>query len=151
MDRKTMETLHMMICGELEEIAKKGSLNSHETLDILKDLAETEKNLLKIEKYEGEMGMNEMRGYSQRKYYIDADYDPRSNSYKMGRSMYDMGNSYMYQDPRYNYPMYSMNNGYSRYGSSKEEMVSELKEMMKQTNDETIKKAISEVITKIEK
>lgn len=163
MDKKTVDTLHMMICGELEEIAKKGTL-SHETLDILKDLLQSEKDLTKIEKYGMEM---EDMGYSQRKYYIDADYDPRAgvnsyrngNSYGMSRNSYrggnsygnGNGNSYMYYDPRYDYPMYSMNDGYSRHGSSKEEMVLELKEMMKQANDESIRKAIAEVITKIDK
>ena len=48
-----METLRTMICGELDDIAKKGTL-SHETLDILKDLLESAKNLEKIEKYQGE-------------------------------------------------------------------------------------------------
>ena len=43
MDKKVMDTLHAMLCGEIEDIAKKGTL-SHETLDVLKDLVETEKN-----------------------------------------------------------------------------------------------------------
>lgn len=52
-EKKTIDTLRVMLCGEIEDIAKKGSL-SHETLDILKDLVETEKNLAKIEKYDEE-------------------------------------------------------------------------------------------------
>ena len=142
MEKKTMDTLRTMICGELEDIAKKGSLDSHDTLDILKDLLESEKNLGKIEKYqmekeEKEMGMD--TGYSQRKYYIDADYDPRQpmssyarggqgNSYARGGNSYGYsmgnvydggsyvqgGNSYMYYDPRYEQmPMYSMARGNS--------------------------------------
>lgn len=183
MEKKTMDTLRTMICGELEDIAKKGTLDSHDSLDILKDLLESAKNLEKIEKYqkekekeEKEMGMD--MGYSQRKYYIDADYDPRQpmNSYvRGGQSMaqggnsygYSMGNvydggsymqggnSYTYYDPRYEQmPMYSMTRGnsyargYSRHGD-KQEMIEELQEMMNETQDETIKKAISDALTKI--
>lgn len=171
MEKKTMDTLRAMICGEVEDIAKKGTL-SHETLDILKDLVETEKNLVKIEKYEEEKKEKEMgvdMGYSQRKFFIDADYQPGmpGNSYaRGGRAMYGMnnsytggnsygydmygnnsyargGNSYMY-DPRYDMPMYS------RTGS-KMEMVEELKGMMQEAADETTKAAISDAITRISK
>lgn len=218
MEKKTIDTLRVMLCGEIEDIAKKGSL-SHESLDILKDLVETEKNLAKIEKYGEEkeekeemkkmgmsMGMGMDGGYSQRKFYIDADYDPRQmmNSYARGggssRAMgggsqamgggsygYSMGDvydggsyargggsnaggsyaggggsnaggSYMY-DPRMEQmqmpmPMYSMARGnsnargYSRNGS-KEEMISELQELMNETQDETVKKVITEALGKI--
>lgn len=149
MEKKTIDTLRVMLCGEIEDIAKKGTL-SHETLDILKDLVETEKNLSKIEKYDAEkeekeemkkMGMGMDMGYSQRKYYIDADYQPGTNSYaRGGRGSYDMGgnsmmrggnsrmdgnygmygmggsyadggNPYMFYDPRYDASMYSMAGG----------------------------------------
>ena len=189
MEKKTIDTLRAMLCGEIEDIAKKGSL-SHETLDILKDLLESEKNLAKIEKYDEEKKEKEemMRmggsmpmdmGYSQRKFYIDADYQPGAmtytrggqsymdgNSYarggnSMARGMYDMGgsyadggNSYMYYDPRYEQPMYSMarggRGGYSRT-DSKSEMVEELKGMMQETSDQTVKTAIQEAITKLNK
>lgn len=190
MEKKTMDTLRVMLCGEIDEIAKKGSL-SHESLDILKDLVETEKNLAKIEKYDeekkekeelkknGTMGTMPMdNGYSQRKYYIDADYQPYGQSYARGgqpymdgnsyarggqgggnsRAMYDKGgsymdsgNSYMYYDPRYENPMYSMARGRGGYArtSSKEEAMEELKELMKETNDEMVKNAISEAIEKM--
>jgi len=184
MEKKTMDTLRTMICGELEDIAKKGNLDSHETLDILKDLLDSAKNLEKIDKYqkekeEKEMGMMDM-GYSQRKYYIDADYDPRQpmNSYARGGmggnsrvmggnsygysmgNVYDGGsyaqggNSYMYYDPRLEQPMYSMARGnsyargYSRHGD-KQEMITELQEMMNETQDEAVKKAISDALSKI--
>lgn len=191
MEKKTIDTLRVMLCGEIEDIAKKGTL-SHETLDILKDLVETEKNLSKIEKYDAEkeekeemkkmgMSMPMDSGYSQRKYYIDADYQPgqsfaRGNSYMDGNSyarggqggnsymggnygMYDMGNSYaqggnsyMYYDPRYENPMYSMarGGGYART-SSKEEMISELQKMMGEASDEKVRTAIQEAITKMNK
>lgn len=188
MEKKTIDTLRVMLCGEIEDIAKKGSL-SHETLDILKDLLESEKNLAKIEKYDEEKKEKEMmkmggsmsmdNGYSQRKFYIDADYQPGAMSYarggqsymdgnsyarggnSYGYGMYDMGgsyadggNSYMYYDPRYEQPMYSMarggRGGYSRT-DSKSEMVEELKEMMQETSDQTVKTAIQEAITKLNK
>lgn len=192
MEKKTMDTLRVMLCGEIDEIAKKGNL-SHETLDILKDLVETEKNLAKLEKYDeekkekeelmkmgamGGMTMPVDRGYSQRKYYIDADYQPYGrggqsymdgNSYARGGQggnmrtggnymMYDMngsyadgGNSYLYYDPRYESPMYPMSRargGYSRTGN-KEDAMKELKELMQETNDEMVKNAISEAIEKM--
>ena len=152
MERKVMDTLHAMICGEIEDIAKKGTL-SHETLDVLKDLLESEKNLMKIKKYKKEEDAEwEMeRGYSQRKYYIDADYNPYSPqmSYSRGgRAMdgyYDGGNSYGYYDPRYESPM---GRGYSRTGT-KAEMVEELHKMMNETTDQTVKNTIQEAISKI--
>lgn len=175
MEKKTMETLQNMICEELEDIAKKGTLSSHETLDILKDLLDSAKNLEKIEKYKREKEESEKEtevdmGYSQRKYYIDADYDPYhptnsyarggrgdyrdGNSYAMPRPMYNRnmdsymdGNSYLYYDPRYEQtPMYP--NGYSRHGD-KQELISGLQEMMGETKDEAVKKAISDVLGKI--
>lgn len=136
MEKKTMDTLRVMLCGEIDEIAKKGSL-SHETLDILKDLVETEKNLAKLEKYDEEkkekeelmkMGaMNSMpvdRGYSQRKYYIDADYQPYGQSYARGGQSYMDGNSYARGGQGGNsrvggnYMMYDMNGSYVDGGNS---------------------------------
>ena len=176
MEKKTMETLRVMLCGELDDIVKKGSL-THESLDIVKDLLDSMKNLEKIEKYQDEKEMKKMQpmgadmGYSQRsmgRYYIDGEYDGgRSynrggydrggNSYRGGSYMdglfdrgmnYDMGNSYMYYDPRYDHPMYGRRGGYSRT-DSKEEMMKELKEMMHETEDEAVKMAISEAIEKM--
>lgn len=156
MEKKTMETLRTMICGELDDIAKKGIL-SHEDLDILKDLLESAKNLEKIEKYQNEKEEKENgmdMGYSQRKYYIDADYNPYgpTNSYaRGGRVMYDMGrsydsgagygNSYAYYEPPYQRRDYSM--------TGKPEVIGELAKMMSETHDESIKKAISEAISTI--
>ena len=180
MEKKTMDALHVMLCGEIEDIVKKGNL-SHETLDVLKDLVETEKNLDKIEHYKNEkeekekmnMSMMDMdRGYSQRKYYIDADYDPyaQRNSYRGGYDMYDMsfarggnmggngriggnsymdGNSYMYYDPRYE-QSYTAPRPYSR-AQSPQEVTEELKQMMNETADPAVKAAISEVMTKMSK
>lgn len=171
MEKKTMESLRAMLCKEIEDIAQKGNL-THESLDILKDLIETEKNIGKIEHYDNEKEMKEGlipydTGYSQRKYFIDADYQPGMNSYARGgmsrnsygmggRMVYDVdtGNSYMYYDPRYENSMYSMarggNYGYART-SSKEEMMTELKEMMNNASDEKVRAALQEAITKMSK
>lgn len=179
MEKKTMDTLRTMLCGELEDIAKKG-LNSHEDLDMLKDLLDSAKNLEKIDKYKREKEQAEYgemdRGYSQRKYYIDADYDPygpmqsyarggqgmnggNSYGYSMGR-VYDggsyangnsyltRGNSYGYREPMWNEPMYSMARGYSMTGS-KEEMIGELNQMMNEAADEKTKMAIQKAITEM--
>ena len=175
MEKKTMDTLRTMICGELDDIAKKGTL-SHETLDILKDLLESEKNLGKIEKYQKEKEEKEKEmdmGYSQRKYYIDADYQPpmSSNSYarggqgnsygySMGRvydgGSYANGNSYMYNpgyDPMSMYSMARGNSyarGYSRHGD-KQEMMNELQEMMNETQDMKVKEAIQKALNEMNK
>ena len=170
MEKKTIDTLRTMICGELEDIAKKGIV-SHENLDILKDLLESAKNLEKIEKYQNEKEEKEMgmdRGYSQRKYYIDADYQPpmgpnsyarggqgNSYGYSMGR-VYDGGNSYMYHpgyDPMSMYSMTGGNSyarGYSRHGD-KQEMVMELQEMMNETQDIKVKDAIQKALNEMNK
>lgn len=163
MEKKTMDALRAMLCGEIEEIAKKGNL-THESLDILKDLIETEKNLGKIEHFDKEKEESQalmIPGYSQRKYYIDADYQPGghmsyagpTNSYGYGnsyggRTVYDVDrNSYMYMSPQYDH---SMARGYSRTGS-KTEMVEELKQMMNETSDQTVKTAIQDAIAKMNK
>ena len=153
MEKKTINTLRTMICGELDDIAKKGIV-SHENLDILKDLLESAKNLEKIEKYQSEKEEKEMgmdRGYSQRKYYIDADYDPygpKMSYARGGRGMdngYMDGNSYGYYEPGYRQ---GYGRGYSMTGS-KQEMIEELKQMMMSSQDPEITEAISEVVTKI--
>lgn len=176
MEKKTMDTLRTMICGELDDIAKKGSL-THEQLDVLKDLLESAKNLEKIEKYQKEKEGEYMdMGYSQRKFYIDADYNPMGpnsyargpmnygmdggNSYGRSRMMYDMGgnsymdgNSYMYYDPRYDqgWSMARGGRGYSMTGGSKTDMVGELTQMMNETSDAAVKNAIAEAIQKMNK
>lgn len=190
MEKKTIDTLRVMLCGEIEDIAKQGTL-SHETLDILKDLVETEKNLVKIEKYDEEkkekeemMKMGEMSmdgGYSQRKFYIDADYQPYGqtyirggqsymdrNSYARGRddnlrmrsnySMYDDsspytdgGNSYMYYDPRYE--QMPMYSMARGYSrtNNQQETIKELQELMNGTQDPKIKDAIQKTINEMNK
>lgn len=161
MDAKTKESLRAMLCEEIDAIAKKGNL-TRESLDILKDLIETEKNIGKIEHYDDEKKMKEglvpyEGGYSQRKYFIDADYQPgmgMGNSYmRGGRTVYDVdSNSYMYMEPQRS--MAGGNSmamrGMSRTGS-KEEMVKELHEMMNEATDAKVKEAIQKAITEVNK
>lgn len=168
MEKKTMDTLRAMLCGELEDIVKKGTL-THETLDMVKDLLDSMKNLEKIDKYQKEKEKEEWeQGYSQRKFYIDADYQPYGQrnsygypdmsyargdqSYARGGQSYVDGNSYMnsYMYPMYDMPMYGNARGYSRT-QSPQEMAQELRTMMQETTDPALKTAISEVITKVEK
>ena len=173
MEKKTVESLRAMLCKEIEDIAKKGNL-TRESLDILKDLIETEKNIGKIEHYDSEKEMKEGlipydMGYSQRKYFIDADYQPGMNSYArgMGRNSYgmdgrvvydvDSGNSYAYYDPM-RMPMYTMRGemgnsnarGYSRH-SDPQEMKKELNEMMNETQDVKVKDAIQKLLNEMNK
>ena len=166
MEKKTMESLRAMLCKEIEDIAKKGNL-TRESLDILKDLIETEKNIGKIEHYDSEKEMKEGlvpydMGYSQRKYFIDADYQPGMNSYARGmdrRMAYDVdsGNSYTYYTPMHEH-MYSMRGGmgnsnaggYSRHGDT-QEMKKELNEMMNDTQDVKVKDAIQKVLNEMNK
>lgn len=164
MDAKTKESLRAMLCEEIDAIAKKGNL-TRESLDILKDLIETEKNIGKIEHYDMEKESSNalmMPGYSQRKYYIDADYQPgmsmaggmsygmgnsyMDNSYaRGGRTVYDVDrNSYMYMTPQSNA------RGMSRTGS-KEDMVKELQEMMNEATDAKVRDAIQKAITEVNK
>lgn len=155
MEKKIMDTLRAMICGELEDIVKKGTL-SHETLDITKDLLDSYKNIEKIEKYSKEKESEWDTGYSQRKYYIDADYNPYGQNSYRGPMTYDMsyargGQSYMGGNS-YMYPMYEQpyGRGYSRTASP-QELAMELKGLMHETTDPAIKTAISEVVAKVEK
>ena len=163
MDAKTKESLRAMLCEEIDAIAKKGNL-TRESLDILKDLIETEKNIGKIEHYDDEKKMKEglvpyEGGYSQRKYFIDADYQPgMGNSYmRGGRTVYDVdSNSYMYMEPQYSMAMGGQGGnsmamrGMSSTGS-KEEMVKELHEMMNEATDSKVKEAIQKAITEVNK
>ena len=82
-------------------------------------------------------------------------YTGGQNSYGMGggnsyggRMVYDIDrNSYMYMSPQYDH---SMARGYSRTGS-KTEMIEELKQMMNETSDQTVKTAIQDAIAKMNK
>ena len=169
MDRYVSRDLQEMVCKELEGIAKKKEIDTPATVELLKGLTGSLKNLMKIEKLESEKE-EMMGGYSQRsmgRYYVDGTYggqrDPW-NSYGdysyaqggrgqggqggrgMGSSNYDVGNSYRY--PMI-YPMYT-NDGYSRHGSDPEEMKQELRKLMETASDEKTRKAILEMMNKMD-
>ena len=150
MDRYVSRDLQEMICRELSEVAKKKEIETPATLDVLKSLTSSLKNLMKIDKLEMEKDRSEMGGYSQRamgRYYVDGTYGDNpwnTHSYSDGR-MYDDGNSYGH--PRM-YPIY-MNDGYSRHGD-KSEMKHELRKLMDSTKDESIKKSISDILIKMD-
>lgn len=175
MDRYVSRDLQDMVCKELEGIAKKKEIDTPATVELLEDLTGSLKNLMKIEKLEMEKEET-MGGYSQRsmgRYYIDGNYGDRmpwnsygnysyaqgqgggggqgggqggGNSRMMGPSNYDMGNSYRYP---MEYPMYARA-GYSRNGSDPEEMKHELRKLMDTASDEKTRKAILEMINKMD-
>lgn len=71
-----------------------------------------------------------------------------------GRSMYDMGNSYAmpyYEAPQRQERSWLLTPKWGYSGSSKEEMVEHLTQMMQDTDDPKFKKAISDCITSINK
>ena len=71
---------------------------------------------------------------------------------RVGRNSYmDEGNSYMYH-PEYEMPMYGRNNynrGYSRTG--KHEVITELQELMNETQDAKVREAIQKTINEMNK
>ena len=74
--------------------------------------------------------------------------EPKTSSYHNGSWSYTTDrNSYMYMSPQYDQPMMR---GYSRTGS-KAEMMEELKQMMNETSDQTVKTAIQDAIAKMNK
>ena len=145
MERKTMDELRTMLCRELDEIAQKGTL-SHESLDIVKDLTSSIKNLYRIEEYESSIdGMYIQRGpiYTRGNSYRGNSY---GYSYDDGMSY---GGNYRFYDPYMTFPMYARTGGYSRT-EDKEKMLHQLKQMMNEASDEHIRSALSETIGKIE-
>ena len=171
MDRYVSRDLQEMVCKELEGIAKKKEIDTPATVELLKDLTGSLKNLMKIEKLETEKE-EAMSGYSQRsmgRYYVDGTYGGQREPWggygdysyaqggrggqggnmggnnRMGSPNYDMGNSYRYPMM---YPMYT-NDGYSRHGQDPEEMKRELRKLMETAPDEQTRKSILEMINKM--
>lgn len=159
MDRYVSRDLQEMICSELEGIAKKKELDTPATVELLKELTSSLKNLMKIDKLKEEKEESMDRGYSQRsmgRYYVDGTYGGQREPWSYGdysyaqggRGMeqrYEPGNSYRY--PRM-YPIYT-DGGYSRMGEDKEEMKMELRKLMESTPDEKTRKSILEIMNKL--
>lgn len=156
MDRYVSRDLQNMVCKELEGIAKKKEIDTPATVELLKGLTGSLKNLMKIDKLEMEKEepMEMMKGYSQRsmgRYYVDGTYGGQRDPWGYGDYSYaqsgrgmDSGNSYRYP---MGYPMYD--NRYSRTGEDKEEMKREMMKLMESTNDEKMRKSILEVMNKM--
>jgi hypothetical protein len=156
MDRYVSRDLQNMVCKELEGIAKKKEIDTPATVELLKGLTGSLKNLMKIDKLEMEKEepMEMMKGYSQRsmgRYYVDGTYGGQRDpwgygdySYAQGGRGMDSGNSYRYP---MGYPMYD--NRYSRTGEDREEMKREMMKLMESTNDEKMRKSILEVMNKM--
>ena len=120
-----MDKLIDFLCDEIDELERKagkdGKLSMAE-VQYLDTLAHTKKNLMKAED-----GYSS-RGYSRGRYYVDGSYDD-GRSYARNR----MG--------RYSRRGYSMAN---------EDMVHELRELMKDAPDEHTKREFEKFISKIE-
>lgn len=146
---KVLNDLHVKLYEELSQYCQHG-INSHEDADIVNDLLASIKNIYKIKHYmdeEKEMEMGYDEGHSNRMNYRDN-----------GRDMYDMRNSYGYSYgmPYYERPQVPERSwvltpkwGYS--GTSKEDMVERLKDMMEDAKETDVKQAISECITTLNK
>ena len=122
-----MHKLIDFVCDELEELERKaekdGKLSMAE-MQYVDLLAHTKKNLMKAEKMSEEEYSN--RGYSRR-----------------GGMMYDDGRSYARRrDSRGRYS--------SGYSMATDDMVDELRELMRDAPDEHTKKEFQKFISKIE-
>lgn len=146
---KVLNDLHVKLYEELSQYCQHG-INSHEDADIVNDLLASIKNIYKIKHYMNEEKEMEM-GY-------DEGHSNRMNYQNNGRDMYDMRNSYGYSYgmPYYERPQVPERSwvltpkwGYS--GTSKEDMVERLKDMMEDAKEMDVKQAISECITTLNK
>ena len=115
------DDLMKMLCDELEDIKKdmRSRGASAETLDAIRDITSSIKNIYKIEMFE------ELDGYS-------GDWDD-------DRDMYRRGNSYAKRGTHYVRGHYSRR--YSR-GDAKSHMIDQLDDMMRDTDDDKVKDAI---------
>ena len=111
------DDLMKMLCDELEDIKKdmRSRGASAETLDAIRDITSSIKNIYKIEMFE------DLDGYS-------GDWDD-------DRDMYRRGNSYARRGTHY------VRGHYSRDGA-KDRMISQLDDMMRETDDDKVRDAI---------
>lgn len=148
---KVLNDLHVKLYEELSQYCQHG-IESHEDADVVNDLLASIKNIYKIKRYmeeEHESETERNMGYSGRMSY--------QNDGRDDRMMYDMKNSYGYSVPYYDQMQRPERSwlltpkwgGYS--GASKEDMVTQLKEMMEETDKLEVKQAISDCITALNK
>lgn len=130
---KLLDNLHLKICNELEAISKE-DIKTHDQLDIVKDLLESIKNIYEISEH---MNVPETKNNMEGASYAMR----RSYAAPAGYGIYDP----MYRDMRQE----QFSQGYS--GTSKEEMIEELRKMKSEAPNMEIKQAIAECISKMEK
>jgi hypothetical protein len=164
---KVLNDLHVKLYEELSQYCQNG-IKTHEDADVVNDLLASIKNIYKIKMYMDEEHQSE-QGYSGMPMYRNM------NGNSNARMMYDRGNSYNYDaDYSYGMPYYeaprrvekswlltpqwgnSYNSDMSNYktnhnGTSKEDMIEQLKQMMEQAEALQVKQAISDCITTLNK
>lgn len=129
MSKKAMYELRNILCEELDELARKGDLGAGD-LEIAHKLTDTIKNIDKIEMLEDD-------GYSQRRYSRDGDWEADM------RGTYGKGSSYARRGTHY------VRGHYSRDGA-RDDMKRQLQEMLDNTDDESIRKAIQRCMDAVE-
>lgn len=130
MSKKAMYDLRNMLCDELDELARKGELGAGD-LEIAHKLTATIKNIDKIE-------MMEDDGYSR-----DGDYS-RGGDWQPGmRGAYDRDMSNARRGTHY------VRGHYSRDGGI-DNMKRQLREMLDNADDESIRRAIQRCMDTIE-
>lgn len=130
--------LKEMLCKELKEYGEKGEMSTG-TLDVVDKLAHTIKNLDKI-----------IEGYEEEEGYSSSSYpDGMGGSYRTYPRMYMRGGSYARgrNAKRDSMGRYSSERGYSRDGM---EMADQLRDMMKDAPDESVRRDIDRLLRKVE-
>lgn len=135
-----MEQLRDLLCEELDKVAEKKEL-TRDSLDIVNKLTHSIKNIDTI------MAMEES-GYSE-DYYEDGSSYARGrgrNAKRDSRGRYSRDNSY--EGSRSSYAR----RGYSRgYSQDKEDMISQLEDMMNSASDDSQREAIRKALEQMEK
>lgn len=156
--KETLDAIRMQLCEELNGYAQHG-INNHKDLDIVKDILSSVKNIYRItehmdkENMEWEEEEQTYRGTShgRRMYPRDMYASYADGGRPIGEQSYGMSS---YYDPYYSergYYITPVTDGRYSGNTSKEEMVSKLKVMMRETDVPEMKKAISDCITVMEK
>lgn len=133
--------LKQMLGGEIEEYAKKGRLGGGD-MSALNLMADTYKNLCKIEKYEGEGGSQRSmygsyEGGDSGRHWVRGHYSRDGGSYD--------GGSY---NGSYGESSYEGRMGYSRH-EAKDRMMDQLGEMMRDADPKT-REALKHCMRQIE-
>lgn len=134
MSKKAMYDLRNMLCDELDELARKGELGAGD-LEIAHKLTDTIKNIDKIEMLEDD-GYSRDENYSRR-YFRDGDWQSGM------RGAYDRDMSNARRGTHY------VRGHYSRDGGT-ENMKRQLQEMLDNSDDESIRRAIQRCMDTIE-